>query len=62
MSLLGWLERRGGSLDNFVVPSRTDHSDHISPRQYASLVDLVTAIALRRWDYGTHSLRRTKAA
>jgi site-specific recombinase XerC len=62
-SLLDWLERRGGSLDNFVFPSRTDHSDHISTRQYARLVDeWVTAIGLRREDYGTHSLRRTKAA
>jgi len=62
-SLLEWLERRGGSLDNFVFPSRTDHSDHISTRQYARLVDeWVTAIGLRREDYGTHSLRRTKAA
>ena len=35
----------------------------ISTRQYARLVDeWVTAIGLRREDYGTHSLRRTKAA
>jgi integrase len=62
-SLLEWLERRGGSLDDFVFPSRTDHADHISTRQYARLVDeWVTAIGLRREDYGTHSLRRTKAA
>ena len=62
-SLLEWLERRGGSLDDFVFPSRTDHSDHISTRQYARLVDeWVTGIGLRREDYGTHSLRRTKAA
>ena len=32
-------------------------------RQYARLVDeWVTSIGLRREDYGTHSLRRTKAA
>jgi site-specific recombinase XerC len=62
-SLLDWLERRGGSLDDVVFPSRTDHSAHISTRQYAGLVDeWVTAIGLRREDYGTHSLRRTKAA
>ncbi len=36
---------------------------HIGTRQYARLVDeWVTAIGLRLEDYGTHSLRRTKAA
>jgi integrase len=35
----------------------------MSTRQYARLVDeWVTAIELRRAEYGTHSLRRTKAA
>jgi len=35
----------------------------MSTRQYARLVDeWVTAIGLRRVEYGTHSLRRTKAA
>ncbi len=38
-SILAWLERRGGTLDEFVFPSRTDHVDHISTRQYARLVD-----------------------
>ena len=62
-SLLAWLERRGGTLDDFVFPSRVDHADHISTRQYARLVDeWVTGIGLRKEDYGTHSLRRTKAS
>ena len=62
-SILAWLERRGGTLDDFVFPSRIDHTRHISTRQYARLVDeWVTGIGLRREDYGTHSLRRTKAA
>jgi len=61
-SILAWLERRGGTLDDFAFPSRTDHAKHISTRQYARLVDeWVTGIGLRREDYGTHSLRRTKA-
>ncbi len=35
----------------------------MSTRQYARLVyEWVTAIELRREDYGTHSMRRTKAA
>jgi integrase len=62
-SLLAWLQRRGGSLGDYVFPSRVDHSDHLSTRQYARLVDeWVTGIGLRREDYGTHSLRRTKAS
>ena len=62
-SLLEWLERRGGGLDEFAFPSRAEPARPISTRQYARLVDeWVTAIGLRRQDYGTHSLRRTKAA
>ena len=62
-SLLAWLERRGGSVDDFAFPSRVDPDGHLSTRQYARLVDeWVTAIGLRPEDYGTHSLRRTKAA
>lgn len=35
----------------------------MSTRQYARLVDeWVTAVGLRSEDYGTHSLRRTKAS
>ena len=37
--ILAWLERRGGGLDEFAFPSRTDRSDHLSARQYARLVD-----------------------
>jgi integrase len=62
-SLLAWLQRRGGTVDDYAFPSRVDHADHLSTRQYARLVDeWVTAIGLRREDYGTHSLRHTKAA
>lgn len=62
-SLLAWLERRGGTVDDYAFPSRIDPAAHLSTRQYARLVDeWVTAIDLRREDYGTHSLRRTKAA
>ena len=62
-SILDWLERRGGTLEDFAFPSRADPVQHISTRQYARLVDeWVTAVGLRQEDYGTHSLRRTKAA
>ncbi|MEQ8601078.1 MAG: tyrosine-type recombinase/integrase [Devosia sp.] len=62
-SLLAWLERRGGSVEDFAFPSRADPNDHLSTRQYARLVDeWVIAIGLRKEEYGTHSLRRTKAS
>ena len=62
-SLLKWLELRGGSLEDFAFPSRTDHAAHVSTRQYARLVDeWVTGIGLPGEDYSTHSLRRTKAS
>ena len=62
-TLLAWLERRGGSTSDYQFPSRVDHAGHMSTRQYARLVDeWVTAIGLRKAEYGTHSLRRTKAA
>lgn len=62
-SLFAWLERRGGSVDDYVFPGRVDTARHLSTRQYARLVDeWVTAIGLRREEYGTHSLRRTKAS
>ena len=62
-TLLTWLDRRGGTVADYLFPSRTDHARPMSTRQYARLVsEWVTAIALRKADYGTHSLRRTKAA
>ncbi|PHR11648.1 MAG: integrase [Sphingopyxis sp.] len=62
-SLFAWLERRGGSIDDYVFPSRGDHARHLSTRQYARLVDeWVEANGLRPAEFGTHSLRRTKAS
>ncbi|ESY63278.1 hypothetical protein X741_35410, partial [Mesorhizobium sp. LNHC229A00] len=53
-SLLAWLERRGGTVEDQAFPSRVDHANHTSTRQYARLVDeWVTAIGLRREEYGT---------
>jgi integrase len=62
-SLLAWLERRGGNVEDFVFPSRVNSTGHLSTRQYARLVnEWVIAIGLRPGEYGTHSLRRTKAS
>ncbi|WP_209506271.1 MULTISPECIES: tyrosine-type recombinase/integrase [unclassified Ruegeria] len=47
----------------FMFPSRFHDRPHISSRQYGRLVrDWVSAIGLEPSGYGTHSLRRTKAA
>lgn len=47
----------------FMFPSRFHDRPHISTRQYGRVVrDWVAAIGLEPSGYGTHSLRRTKAA
>ena len=62
-SLLAWLGRRGGGLEDYVFPSRANAGRHVSTRQYARLVgDWVEAVGLGRSAYGTHGLRRTKVA
>lgn len=63
ISVLDWVnapEMRGCPV---LFPSRFHRSPHLSTRQYARLVrDWVSAIGLDPSGYGTHSLRRTKAA
>jgi integrase len=62
-SVPAWLELRGGTLNDYVFPSRSRRDQHLSTRQYARLVgEWVEAIGLGRSAYGTHSLRRTKVA
>lgn len=34
-SLLAWLERGGGTVDDHAFPSRINHAHHMSTRQYA---------------------------
>lgn len=48
-SLPAWLGRRGGTVDQYVFPSRVDRNAHLSTRQYARLVDeWVTGVGLMR--------------
>jgi integrase len=57
------LNRRGGSMEDFIFPSRVNYMDHMSTRQYARLVDeWVGAVGLNVSEYVTHSMRRTKAS
>lgn len=47
-SLLAWLARLGGSVDDFAFPSRVKPTDHLFTGQYARLVDeWVTAFGLQ---------------
>ena len=47
---------------DYLFKSRVKDSPHISTRQYARIVESwVSAIGLDASEYGTHSLRRTKA-
>ncbi|MBB4409413.1 MULTISPECIES: tyrosine-type recombinase/integrase [Agrobacterium tumefaciens complex] len=62
-ALVAWLpfvRRNGGS---YLFPSRRKTSHHLSTRQYARIVHRwVSSIGLDASAYGTHSMRRTKAA
>lgn len=50
------------SSDDYLFKSRFKNSPHISTRQYARIVkSWVCEIGLNPSDYGTHSMRRTKA-
>jgi hypothetical protein len=58
-----WKPARIKHAAHHVFPTRVDRADHLSTRQYARLVDeWVLGVGLRREEYGTHSLRRTKAS
>ncbi len=63
MSVLDWVNSPSMRGCEFLFPSRFHASPHLSTRQYARLVrNWVSAIGLDPSGYGTHSLRRTKAA
>ena len=58
-----WLEQRPLDAGSYVFPSRVHSRAHLSTRQYARIVSQwVASIGLDPHRYGTHSLRRTKAA
>jgi integrase len=62
-SLESWLPCRGGTVLDFVFPSRVDYMGHLSTRQYTRLVDeWVATIGLDCREYGAHSMRRTKTS
>lgn len=61
--ILQWIKRAGLRSEDFLFPSRVHASPHLSTRQYARIVDTwVGEIGLDPANYGTHSMRRTKAS
>jgi integrase len=62
-SVRDWVAERGFREESYLFASRFHDSPHLSTRQYARIVDRwVASIGLDPHKYGTHSLRRTKAA
>jgi integrase len=57
-----WIRYAGLTTEDALFPSRMSKSAHLSTRQYARIVDSrIEQLGLDRADYGTHTLRRTKA-
>ena len=62
-SVLSWIRKTGRRSDDYLFPSRFQRSPHVSTRQYARIVHgWVREIGLDDTAYGTHTMRRTKAA
>ena len=61
-AVAAWIARKKLKPGQYLFPSRLSESPHLSTRQYARLVtSWVSSIGLDPGDYGTQSLRRTKA-
>ena len=57
-----WIRSAGLKSEDFLFPSRLCDSPHLSTRQYARIVHKwVSEIGLDSANYGTHTMRRTKA-
>ena len=62
-SILNWIEHADLDMSDYLFKSRLSSSPHISTRQYARIVgSWVSEIGLDAANYGTHSMRRTKAS
>ena len=62
-SIRDWLPSVGARRGQYLFPSRLQAQPHLSTRQYARIVHgWVASVGLDSTAYGTHSMRRTKAA
>jgi len=61
-AVAAWIAYSKRRPEDFLFPSRIHASPHLSTRQYARIVDSwVLQLGLDPTNYGTHTLRRTKA-
>lgn len=61
-ALKAWISQADLKPEDFLFPSRLHESPHLGTRQYARILgQWVEELGLDRADYGTHSIRRTKA-
>ena len=62
-SIRDWLPSVAARRGRYLFPSRLHAQPHLSTRQYARIVHAwVASVGLDSTAYGTHSMRRTKAA
>jgi len=62
-SISNWIKYADLDMSAYLFKSRLSSSPHISTRQYARIVgSWVSEIGLDAANYGTHSMRRTKAS
>ena len=62
-SLQEWLNARPADRGPYVFPSRVHDQTHLTARQYARIVHgWIESAGMESSAYGTHSMRRTKAA
>ncbi|THK34038.1 integrase [Ensifer sp. MPMI2T] len=62
-AIAAWIGSRRLRERDYLFPSRVHALPHLSTRQYARIVERwVSSIGLDPQRYGTHSMRRTKAA
>jgi integrase len=61
-AVLKWIKQAGLKSDDFVFPSRIHDSPHLGTRPCARILEgWVEELGLDPAEYGTHSMRRTKA-
>jgi integrase len=61
-AVTAWIAKANLNSKQYLFPSRLSKSPHITTRQYARIVHRwVESIGLDPADYGTHTMRRTKA-
>lgn len=61
-ALAEWIKIEHLKGDDYLFPNRVHRLGHLSTRQYARILEgWVTEIGLDPTNYGTHSMRRTKA-